>query len=167
MEKQGPRKRGMDDIGSYIKSRCLGGAIVRDVLAGKRAEVWTVPPEAKVFYALELMQQKNVGALVVVEGGKVVGVFSERDYARKIVLFDKSSRDTRVEEIMSSPVQIVSSGDSVAECMSLMTAGRVRHFPVCDRERLVGIVSIGDLAKLFITSQQHLIGEHEKYIQGG
>lgn len=165
MEKQDPRTVGLDDIGAYMKSRCLGGVIIQDVLAGKGAEVWTVAPETKVYEALELMGEKSVGALVVVDGGKVVGVFSERDYARKIILFDKSSRETCVEEVMSSPVQVVSSRDSVAECMSLMTAGHVRHLPVCEGEELTGIVSIGDLVKSFITSQRQLIREYEKYLQ--
>lgn len=167
MENQVPRKPGLDDIGSYIKSRCLGRTIIRDILATKGAEVWKVSSGTIAFEALELMEKKNIGALVVVDDGNVVGMFSERDYARKIILFDKSSRDTRVGEIMSSPVQVVSSEDSVRECMSLMSAGHVRHFPVCDGEQLVGMVSLGDLVKSFVSNQQRLILEYEQYIQGG
>ena len=142
---------------------------VRQLLQGKPAEVWTIGPRDMVYKALELMAEKNVGALPVVDagaGGDLVGIFSERDYARKLILKGKSSQATAVGELMSHPVICVSPDDTLEICMELMTTQRVRHLPVCDRDRLAGMVSIGDVLKAVIANQQVLIKDLEKYIIG-
>jgi CBS domain-containing protein len=112
------------------------------------------------------MADKNVGALPVVEAGQLVGMFSERDYARKVILKDKSSRATAVGELMSHPVICVGSDDTLETCMQLMTTARIRHLPVCDGQRMIGMVSIGDVLKTVITDQQVLIKDLENYIVG-
>jgi len=128
--------------------------------------VFTIEPTASVFEAVRLMADKNIGALLVVERGKVVGIVSERDYARKIVLMDRSSKDTLLRDIMSSPVMVVPPDRSAEECMALMTEHRLRHLPVMDGERLLGLVSIGDLVKATIADQQFIIEQLEHYISG-
>ncbi|MBM3320007.1 MAG: CBS domain-containing protein [Candidatus Eisenbacteria bacterium] len=140
---------------------------VRQLLQAKNAEVWTVRPDALVYEALQMMAEKDVGALPVVEGGRVVGIFSERDYARKVVLKGKSSRTSPVREMMTARVLFVSPAETVEECMKLMTEKRVRHLPVLEEGRLVGIVSIGDAVKKVIADQQFTIEVLEKYITGG
>ncbi len=120
---------------------------VKDILAVKGSNVWTIAPDAPVFEAIKLLAEKNVGALVVVEGGKMVGVFSERDYARKVYLQGKSSRDTSVRGVMSSDVTYVRPDNTLNECMSLMTIKRIRHLPVLEEDRLVGIITVGDVVK--------------------
>lgn len=140
---------------------------VRDVLVGKRQrEVYTVSPRDTVFEALRLMAEKNVGALVVVDGGRVVGVVSERDYARKIILIGKASRETLVEEIMGAPAITVTTGTTVAECMALMTGRHLRHLPVVSDDVLIGLVSIGDVVKALLADQEALLGKIEAYISG-
>lgn len=139
---------------------------VRQVLRCKGHTVWTVAPDASVHEALKMMAEKDVGALIVVAAGKVVGVFSERDYARKVVLQGKSSRDTPVREIMSQEVVYVSPCHTIEDCMALMTDKRVRHLPVLDNGRLVGIVSIGDVVKAIISEQEFIIEQLENYIHG-
>jgi CBS domain-containing protein len=136
------------------------------LLQKKGSEVWTIGPEASVFSALERMAEKNVGALVVTEGERPVGIFSERDYARKVVLRGRSSRETPVKEIMTRDPITVSPGESVDRCMELMTEKRVRHLPVLDENRLAGIVSIGDIVKEVITEQSATISYLEDYITG-
>ncbi|MBV2234182.1 MAG: CBS domain-containing protein [Sterolibacterium sp.] len=129
--------------------------------------VYATAPEATVFEALRVMADKNLGALLVMRGKEIVGIFSERDYARKIALFDLSSRDTPVSKIMSSPVISVSSSQSSHECMAIMTRNRLRHLPVLDDGELVGIVSIGDLVKDIIAELEFSNDQLVDYIHGG
>jgi len=128
--------------------------------------VHTIEPAASVYEAVKLMAEKNVGALLVVEHGKVVGIVSERDYARKVVLLARSSKDTPLRDIMSSPVMYVHPEQTVDQCMALMTENRLRHLPVMDDGRLIGLVSIGDLVKATISEQQFIIEQLEHYISG-
>jgi CBS domain-containing protein len=128
--------------------------------------VHTMGPTASVYEAVRLMADKNIGALVVVQGDEVVGIVSERDYARKIVLMARSSKDTLLGEIMSSPVMYVHPDQTSDECMALMTENRLRHLPVMDGGRLIGLVSIGDLVKATISEQQFIIEQLEHYISG-
>ncbi len=140
---------------------------VRDLLAQKRSgAVWSIGPDATVYQALELMAEKNVGALLVMEQGRLVGVFSERDYARKCVLKGRSSRDTRVEELMSSPVIYVQPEQTAEQCLAIMTQRQIRHLPVMEGERVIGVVSIGDVGKAIISAQQEALRDLETYITG-
>jgi CBS domain-containing protein len=127
-------------------------------------EVHSISPEALVFDALKLMAERDVGALVVIDGGRLAGIISERDYARKVILHGKSSHDIRVREIMTSRVITVHPGQTVAECMALMTDKRIRHLPVTEGERLIGLLSIGDLVKEVIADQEQTIKQLESYI---
>jgi CBS domain-containing protein len=129
--------------------------------------VATISPEASVFEAVQKMAEKNIGALVVVEGGKVIGMITERDYARKVALMARSSRDTAVRDIMSSRVMYVRPEQTNEECMALMTENRLRHLPVMQGERMVGLISIGDLVKDIISEQRFIIEQLEHYIAGG
>jgi CBS domain-containing protein len=142
-------------------------ATVSQILRTKRDKaVLTIAPSATVYDAVKLMAEKNVGALLVLEGGSVVGVITERDYARKVVLMARSSKETPVREIMTSPVMYVSPERTSEECMALMTENRFRHLPVMDKGRLVGLVSIGDLVKDLISEQKFIIEQLEHYIAG-
>jgi CBS domain-containing protein len=142
-------------------------ATVSQILRTKRDKsVLTIAPSAMVYDAVKLMAEKNVGALLVLEGGSVVGVITERDYARKVVLMARSSKETPVREIMTSPVMYVSPERTSEECMALMTENRFRHLPVMDKGRLVGLVSIGDLVKDVISEQKFIIEQLEHYIAG-
>lgn len=129
-------------------------------------EVLSVRPDQTVFEAIELMSEKNVGALLVMEGEGVVGIVTERDYARKVILAGRSSRQTPVREIMSSPVRCVPPETKNEECMALMTEHRLRHLPVQDGDTLLGVVSIGDLVKDIISQQKFIIEQLEHYIAG-
>lgn len=140
---------------------------VRDILQVKGNQIWSVSPDATVFSALELMAEKNVGALVVLDGENLAGIFSERDYARKVILKGKASKETSVEEIMTSDVTTVRPGQSVDECMALMTERRIRHLPVFEGEKLVGLISIGDVVKAVISEREFMIQQLEHYITGG
>jgi len=120
-----------------------------------------------VFDALQLMADKNVGALLVLDGEKIAGIFSERDYARKIILKGKASKDTPVAEIMTAEVTTLRPEQSVEECMGLMTDKRIRHLPVLDGEKLVGLISIGDVVKAIISEREFIIKQLESYITGG
>lgn len=140
---------------------------VQQVLLKKGGRTWTVAPDASVFEALQQMAEKNVGALVVTEGSEVTGVFSERDYARKIILVGKSSKDTSVADIMTTPVVSVSPKQTLEECMRLMTDERIRHLPVLDDGRLIGVISIGDVVKEIISEQAHMIEQLQNYVSGG
>ncbi|HXC97886.1 MAG TPA: CBS domain-containing protein [Verrucomicrobiae bacterium] len=136
------------------------------VLHQKAAQIWSVPPEATVFDAIKLMADKNIGALMVMNGQHLVGVFSERDYTRKIALKGKSSKDTPVREVVSTPVISVPPGATVEECMRTMTEHRVRHLPVLDGEKLLGVVSIGDLVNWTISAQHEALNQMADYISG-
>ena len=140
---------------------------VAQILKSKPEQaVATIKPEASVFEAVKMMAERNVGALVVLEGEKIVGVVSERDYARKVALMARSSRDTPVRDIMTAPVMTVRPDQSNEECMALMTQNRLRHLPVMDGARMVGVVSIGDLVKDIISEQKEIIQQLEHYIAG-
>ena len=128
--------------------------------------VYTVTKSDLVYDAIKLMAEKGIGALLVMEGDEIAGIVTERDYARKVVLLDRSSKATRVEEIMTSKVRYVEPSQASEECMALMTQYRVRHLPVLDDGRLIGLVSIGDLVKSVIADQQFTISQLEHYIQG-
>lgn len=137
------------------------------ILGQKGSEIFAISPETNVYQAIELMAQKNVGALVVVENGMLIGLFSERDYTRKITLRGKRSRETPVREIMSENLTTVTPHEPVENCLRMMTEKRIRHLPVVDGDMLRGIVSIGDLVKWVIASQSATIAHLENYISGG
>jgi CBS domain-containing protein len=139
---------------------------VRQILKDKGSEVWSIQPHATVYEALEMMAVRNVGALVVLEHGKVAGIFSERDYARRVALAGKSSRNTAVGDLMTRDVLYVGPDDTLETCMALMTAKRVRHLPVLDEGHLLGLVSIGDVVKEIISDREFQIRELEHYIRG-
>jgi CBS domain-containing protein len=139
---------------------------IKDVLRDKGQAVWTIDVNALVLDALELMAEKEIGALMVMEDGRLAGVMSERDYARKVVLLGKSSKDTPVREIMTRKVLYVKPEQTVEECMALMTEKHVRHMPVLDGDSMIGVVSIGDIVKSVISEQQFLISHLENYIRG-
>ncbi len=139
-------------------------ATVKQLLQGKGHDVWSLGPEDSVYDAIELMANKEVGALVVTDGDSLVGVLSERDYARKVVLQGRSSKGTKIKEIMTSRVAYARPEQTVEECMALMTDKRIRHLPVMDGDELLGVISIGDLVKAIIEEQQHVIEQLEQYI---
>lgn len=139
---------------------------VRDVLESKGTDVWAVGPDNHIYEALELMADKNIGAVLVCEGGDVRGIFSERDYARKVILEGKSSRETRVRDAMTEKVAYVKPENSIEECMALMTDKRIRHLPVMDSDELAGVISIGDVVQAKISEQQFYIGQLENFIKG-
>jgi CBS domain-containing protein len=140
---------------------------VAQVLKSKpRQTVEAVAPSTSVFDAVKLMADKNIGALLVLDGQRIAGIVTERDYARKIVLLGRSSRETTVGDIMSSPVMYVRPDQTNEECMALMTDNRMRHLPVVDQGRLVGLISIGDLVKDIISEQKFIIEQLEHYIAG-
>jgi CBS domain-containing protein len=137
---------------------------VRDVLKVKGQAVWCVEMGSTVFEALGRMAEKEVGALVVMDGARLAGIISERDYARKIILLGRTSPNTRVEEIMTSHVAYTHLEQSIEECMAIMTDKRIRHLPVIDEGKIVGIISIGDLVKSIIADQKFIIEQLERYI---
>ena len=139
---------------------------VKHLLGTKGSEVWSIEPEEPVLRAIQIMADRHVGALPVVRDAELVGVISERDYARKVILLGRSSAETPVWQIMTSPVITVSPDDTVHSCMELMTERRIRHLPVVEKTKLVGIVSIGDLVRSVIDDQQHTIDQLEKFIAG-
>lgn len=139
---------------------------VSTVLRGKERKVITIAPDSSVYDAIALMAENSIGALLVVSNNVLVGILSERDYARKVVLQSRSSKDTQVVDIMTTPVVTVSSGHTVEECMHVMTDRRIRHLPVVDGAAIVGIVSIGDLVRSVITAQGETIQLLEQYIGG-
>jgi len=139
---------------------------VAQILKDKGPDVFVISPEAKVLEALKLMAEKGVGALMVIEKGRVVGVMSERDYARKVMLLGKSSTDTPVKGIMATTVYGVHPETKAEECMALMTDKHIRHLPVFDKDKLVGVVSIGDIVKSIIGEQKVMIDHLQDYIMG-
>ncbi len=141
--------------------------IVRHILETKGYDVWSVPPDMSIYEALQVMADRDVGAVLVTENDELVGIFSERDYARKVVLEGKSSRQTPVREGMTSRVLYVRPDDSIEGCMALMTNHRIRHLPVIEQERLVGVISIGDVVKGLLSQQANTIHYLESYITNG
>ena len=139
---------------------------VAQLLRTKGHQVLSVSPDIPVFAALEVMAEKNVGALLVLEGERLVGIFSERDYARKVILKGKASKETPVREIMSSHVLYIRPEQTIEDCMALMTDKRVRHLPVMEAEKLVGVISIGDVVKAVIAEQEFMIEQLQNYITG-
>ena len=137
------------------------------ILGQKGTEIFSVRPDATVFEAVEIMANKNVGALLVIKDGNLVGMISERDYTRKVMLRGKRSRETQVHEIMSSDLTVVTSREPVENCLRMMTDKRIRHLPVMDGDKLRGIISIGDLVKCVIANQSAAIAHLESYISGG
>ena len=137
---------------------------VKQILEGKTHKVLSVAPYVSVFDALQIMADKNVGALVVLDGDKLVGIFSERDYARKVALLGKSSKDTQVLDIMTTRVLCATPERTVEQCLALMTDKRVRHLPVIDHKKVIGVISIGDMVKEMLAEQQFVIAQLESYI---
>lgn len=141
-------------------------ATIREILKSKRAEVWHVPPEATVYEALEVMASRNVGAVPIVEQGKLVGIFSERDCARHLVLRELPARETQVRELMSAHVLYVGLEHTIEDCMALMTEKYVRHLPVLEKNELVGIVSMRDVVRHLVSGRDYQIEQLENYITG-
>ena len=139
---------------------------VNSILARKGSDVWSIPPDATVFEAIQLMAEKNVGALPVVQNGQLVGIISERDYTRKVILQGKSSKETPVRDIMTQRLVTADPDDRVSECMQRMTENRVRHLPVLQGNKMVGILSIGDLLAWLIAAQRNAIDNLERYVTG-
>jgi CBS domain-containing protein len=138
---------------------------IKQILDTKGYAVWSIHPQESVLAAIQQMAEKEVGALVVLEGDAVVGIISERDYARKVILKGRSSRETAVQDIMTPDVICVRLDQNVEECMTIVTERRIRHLPVLDSGQLVGIISIGDLVKTIIVEQQFIIEQLEHYIR--
>ena len=139
---------------------------IKTLLRNKGDAVWSISPDASVYDAIHLMAEKQIGALLVMEGKRLCGVISERDYARQIILKDRSSRETRVSEIMTADVITATRQNSIQQCMGTMTENRIRHLPIVEDDEVVGVVSLGDLVKVIISDQQETIHELERYIHG-
>lgn len=141
-------------------------ATVQNILAGKDTAIFSITPATTVYQALELMVEKNVSALLVIENDALAGIVTERDYARKVVLKGKSSKETAVADIMTANLITVTTASSIEECMALMTDKHIRHLPVVNEGKLVGIISIGDVVSNIIQHQKNIIGQMEQYISG-
>ena len=140
---------------------------VNNLLSIKGRDLWSIAPDASVFEALQLMADKNISGLPVLQNGQLVGIFTERDYARKVILKGRLSKDTELSDLMTKNVLYVETKNTVEECMRLMTAKRIRHLPVLDDGQVIGIVTIGDLVKQIISEQENTIHQLENYISGG
>jgi CBS domain-containing protein len=140
---------------------------VRQILQAKGSDCWSIDPDATVYDALQLMAKKNVGALLVLREDRLIGIFSERDYARRMILQGKHSKETLVREVMTQNPIIVHPAQTIEECMALMTQSHIRHLPVLDQEKLLGVISIGDVVKGIISEQKGTIIDLENYITGG
>jgi len=140
---------------------------IGQLLQTKGSQIWSTEPQATAYRALKIMAEKNVGALLVMDRDHLVGIFSERDYARKVILKGKSSKDTSVSELMTPEVFYMNTDATIEECMALMTAKQIRHLPVLENKQLVGIVTLGDVVRQIIVEQKFTIRELEKYITGG
>jgi len=140
---------------------------VGQILGGKGNDVWTIGPDQMVIEALQVMADKEIGALVVVNSGKVVGILSERDYARKVILKGAASKETPVRDIMTTRIAYVRPDQTAEECLALMTEKRFRHLPVMENDELKGLISIGDAVKAVIADREFMIGQLENYIMGG
>ncbi len=139
-------------------------AKVKKILQEKGSVVFSVEPNITVYSAIELMCEKNIGGLLIVENGNLTGIFTERDYARKLILKGKSSKDTKISELMTGNPYTVSLDTSIEECMSMMSGKRIRHLPVVEEGKLIGMISIGDVVKHIIEEQKEIIGHLESYI---
>jgi len=139
---------------------------VRSILAQKSHALWSISPETSVYDAIGIMSEKHIGALVVLSVGRLVGIITERDYARKVILKGRQSRETRVREIMSAPVLFVTPEQTIGKCMHVMTSRQIRHLPVLEADLVIGIVSIGDLVNWIITAQDDTIRHLHNYITG-
>jgi len=140
---------------------------IGQLLESKGYDIWSIAPQAPAYEALHIMSMKDVGALLVIDEGKLVGIFSERDYARKVILKGKSSKDTSVGELMTDVVFSIDPQDTIQDCMALMTTKHIRHLPVIKNERLIGIVTIGDVVNHIISSQELTIQQLERYVGEG
>lgn len=139
---------------------------VNDLLRDKDSELYSIGPDATVLETLELMAEKNIGAVLVMDGGRLIGLMTERDYARKVALVGRHSYDTPVRDVMTTHVAFISPTKTVEECLALMTDKRFRHLPVMENDKLIGLVSIGDLVKAIIADQRFMIEQLEQYISG-
>ena len=140
--------------------------IVKELLHGKGDEIWSIQPQDEVYQAIELMSEKNIGALLVMNEGRLEGILSERDYARKVILQGRSSRETLAKDIMTSTVLSISSSSTIEDCMRMMTDHKIRHLPVVDDGAVIGVISIGDVVKAIISDQEQTIEQLERYIAG-
>ena len=147
-------------------SRVMPSGTIRTILGSKSPEVFSISPADTVYRAIELMNEKRVGALLVMDDGRLVGIISERDYARKVILMGRLSKETTVAGIMSSPVVVVTPGTTLVECMEIMTNHHFRHLPVVEKNEVVGLVSIGDLVRVIIEQQADQIEHLHNYIHG-
>lgn len=141
-------------------------ATVTNILANKAKETFTISPESSVYQALEMMVEKNVSALIIMDGEQIAGIFTERDYARKVILKGKASKETPVSDIMTKDLITVTAGTSIDDCMQLMTSKYIRHLPVVEEKKLIGIISIGDVVRHIIEDQKFLIENMGNYIGG-
>ncbi len=155
-----------DGITHACKQRNESMKTIRQLLEGKGHDIVSATPSTSVYEALELMAEHNIGALLVLEADNLVGIFSERDYARKVVLKGKSSRGTVLGETMSKKLECIRPDQTIEDCMALMTDNRIRHLPVLENDQLVGVISIGDVVKAVISEQEFLIEQLENYITG-
>ena len=140
---------------------------IGQLLEAKGKDIWSISPHVTVFEALRIMAKKDIGALLVIDKEKLVGIFSERDYAQKVILKGKSSKDTNVGELMTTEVFYIDPKNTLHECMAIMTVKHIRHMPVLENDQLIGMLTLGDVVKQIISEQEFTIRELEKYISGG